>query len=491
MTEIQSHVLNSSIGYSLIVILGILWVALGIYWGRKAKTMDGFMLAGRNVGLALGAATAMATWVTSNTVMLAPLFALQVGIWGMLAYSTASFGLFLFAPMAQRIRNLMPQAYTSGDFIRLRFGHGSWSLFLIISLVYSMAWLVSMGMAGGKFLEALAGIPFLHGMTAILVVCVLYTLFGGLYAVIGTDFIQSVIILVGIVAVGVFILMRIDVQDVYTKLGDTQPGLLKVFMPVALLTVFNNMFFGFGEVFHNNVWWSRAFAMRDKIPFKAFFLSGLLWFPIPIAAGFIGLCAGPLGINVPDPDMVGPLIAGKVLGPSLAVLVFVVLFCSLASSVDSLLAATSDLVTEDIYGKWIKRGHSGSLTRKTSTVVILSLGVVTWLLCYGSHHYGWNLLNVLFLSGPLVASAIWPVVCGLYFRSTSRGGATLAMLLGSGIGLFCYFNIGWFVGSITSAMVSAMVVLITTWLAPDPFEWETLNEVHEVDATPQSLNSKA
>ena len=57
--------------------------------------------------------------------MLAPQFALQMGIWGMLAYSTASIGLFLFAPMARRIRELMPEGYTSAEFVRLRYGHAT------------------------------------------------------------------------------------------------------------------------------------------------------------------------------------------------------------------------------------------------------------------------------------------------------------------------------------------------------------------------------
>jgi urea-proton symporter len=51
--------------------------------------------------LRLGTATAMATWVTSNTITHAPLVAIQFGVWGMLAYRNASFGLFLFAPMAR------------------------------------------------------------------------------------------------------------------------------------------------------------------------------------------------------------------------------------------------------------------------------------------------------------------------------------------------------------------------------------------------------
>src|SRR5690606_9156485 len=129
----------------------------------------------------------MATWVTSNTTMLAPQFALELGVWGMLAYSTGAFGLLLFAPLAKRIRSLMPGGYTSGDFIRLRYGKPTWILFLVISIFYGFTWLISMGMAGGILMNAIAGIPYVTGMTIILAVCTGYTLFGGLYAVIGTD----------------------------------------------------------------------------------------------------------------------------------------------------------------------------------------------------------------------------------------------------------------------------------------------------------------
>ncbi len=118
-------VLPIGVGWTLLAAFSVLWVVLGRYWGRRASSAEGHMLAGRNVGLALGTATAVATWVTSNTTMLAPQFALQMGIWGMLAYSTASIGLFLFAPMARRIRELMPEGYTSAEFVRLRYGHAT------------------------------------------------------------------------------------------------------------------------------------------------------------------------------------------------------------------------------------------------------------------------------------------------------------------------------------------------------------------------------
>ena len=431
------------------------------------------MLAGRNVGLALGTATAMATWVTSNTTMLAPQFAYELGIWGMIAYSTAAFGLFMFAPLAKRIRALMPNGFTSGDFIRLRYGKATWILFLAISIFYGFTWLISMGMAGGILLNALAGIPYVVGMSVILFVCVAYTLFGGLFAVIGTDYIQSLIILIGIVIVGVGVLSFADFEASYTHLVEERPMLVSVMLPAAIMAIFNNLLFGIGEIFHSNVWWSRAFAMRKGIGEKAYALAGFFWLPVPIAAGFIALTSGALGINVTSPDMVGPLVAANILGKIGAAIVFVVAFASLASSVDSLLAATSDLITEDIYRKLINPNASEAKLRRASALIIVGLGLVAWLVCLP--RVG-TLATVLFFAGPMVGSCIWPIATGLFWKKANADGALWGMLLGTVIGLIAYFQIGWYAASLIGAAVSMVVTIIASMVSKQEFDWNRLNE---------------
>ncbi len=155
ISPVQSAILDPTIGWIILGAFSILWVVLGWYWGRRADSLDEYVLAGRRVGLALGTATAMATWVTSSTTMVAPQLTYQMGILGgMIAYSLGSIGLLMFAPLAQRIRKLMPNGYTSGDFIRLRFGNTAWRVFLLISLFYCFGWLMSMGMAGGFLITA-------------------------------------------------------------------------------------------------------------------------------------------------------------------------------------------------------------------------------------------------------------------------------------------------------------------------------------------------
>ena len=475
MNNVNSAILDSSTGWLILAIFSAIWIALGWFWGRKATQLDEFMLAGRNVGISLATATAMATWVTSNTTMAAPQLSLQLGIWGMAGYSLGAIGLMFFAPLAKRIRNLMPTSYTSGDFIRLRYGKTTWRVFLLISLFYGFGWLVSMGMAGGVLINALTGIPYAYGMTVIVTICVIYTLLGGLRAVIGTDFIQTILILLGIIALAYLAISEVGFEKIHTSVLEERPELLNLLMPAAIMFLFNNLLFGVGEIFHSNVWWSRAFAFREGVGMPAYLIAGVMWMPIPIVAGFIALATPALDLNVPAADMVGPMVAAKLLGVGGAILVFIVVFSALASSLDSLLAATSDLITQDIY-----RGHINPLAtnedlRKMAKLIILLLGLMTWLLCLPRLT---TLAELLYFTGAFVASTIWPIVAGLYWKRANATGATLAMVVGTVVGLYTYFSIGFYVAALIGATVSMLIVVITSLLWPQDFEWQTLsNEV--------------
>jgi len=464
-------VMPVSVAWTIIAGFSLLWVWLGWWLGRKNDTLDDYMLAGRKVGMGFAVATAMATWVTSNTTMTAPQLAYQLGIWGMVGYSLGAVGLLLFAPLARRIRTMMPHGFTSGDFIRLRYGNTAWRIFLVISFFYSLGWLISLGMAGGLLINALAGIPYVYGMSVIVIVCTLYTVFGGLKAVIGTDFVQTILILVGVVILAVLVINEVGFDAIHAQLEAERPELLNLLLPASIMFLFNNLFFGVGEIFHSNVWWSRAFAFAPGVGFRAYALAGLFWLPIPIVAGFVALAAPALGINVPSPDMVAPLVAGKLFGLGGAILVFVVVFAALASSLDSVLAATSDLIVKDIYKGHIRKDATDPELRKATVWIILGLGAVTWVLSVPKMA---TLGSLLHFTGAFVASTIWPIAIGLLNRRGNGILASTAMVLGTATGLYAYFAIGFYVAALVSAAVSMLVMLLALRTEPT-FDWAKLN----------------
>jgi Na+/proline symporter len=331
-----------------------------------------------------------------------------------------------------------------------------------------------MAVASGVLLAALTGLDYRVGVVVITGVCVGYTLLGGLGAVIATDFIQSLLIMVGLLVVGVILFARIGTGEIYLDLEAERPALLSLVAPASILFLCNNLLFGLGEIFHSNVWWSRALAFRAGVGKKAFLIAGLIWLPVPIAAGAIALAAPVLGINVPSLDMVGPLVVAEVLGTAGAAIILVVVFASLSSSIDSLLAATSDLLVEDVYRGVLRPAASDRERRTAARAVVVALG----LLAIG---LSWNklatLAELIQFTGAFVASTIWPIAAGLYVKSTNRTGATVAMIAGTAAGLWSYFAIGFFVAALVGASVSMVCVLVSTWLWPQPFDWARLAEV--------------
>ncbi len=464
----STPVLSSQTSLLILAVFSVVWIGFGVYLGRKNKTLTDSMVAGRNVGLALATATAMATWVTSNTTMTAPQLTYQLGIWGMFGYSLGAIGLILFAPLAVRIRKLLPEGYTSGDFIRYRYGDLAWRIFLIISFFYAFGWLISLGMAGGILVNALSGIPYTIGMSVILFTCVLYTLFGGMRAVIATDFVQTLIIVIGLIIIAVQVIDSPGLHEIYTTVADNRPMLLSLLFPAAIMFLFNNLFFGVGEIFHSNVWWSRAFAFAGDVGGKAYLLAGIFWLPIPVVAGFIALAAPALNLSVPSADMVGPLVVAQILGVAGSVIVFIIIFSALASSLDSLLAATSDLITQDIYRGHINRRATDQDCFRASRLIIILLGVTTWLLCLPRIT---TLASLLYFTGAFVASTIWPILFGLYFRKVSGNAAAAAMFTGTVIGLAAYFVIGFYVAALVSCAVSLLVITAWSRIAPIDFSF--------------------
>ena len=473
----MSATLSPVIALVILVVFSLVWIGFGIYLGDRNKTLSDSVVAGRNVGLAFAVATAMATWVTSNTTMTAPQLTYQLGVWGMLGYSLGAVGLFLFAPLCHRIRRLLPDAYTAGDFIRLRYGNFAWRVFLMVSLCYALGWLISLGMAGGILVNTLSGLPYRVGMSVILFTCVVYTLFGGLRVVIATDFVQTIIIVLGVAIIAVLIIQQIGLESIYDSVREERPMLLNLMFPAAIMFLFNNLIFGVGEIFHSNVWWSRAFAFSEGIGAKAYFLAGLLWLPVPIVAGFIALTAPALNLPVPAADMVGPLVVGQVLGLAGSIIVFIVIFAALASSLDSLLAATASLMTQDIYRGHINPNASDDDCYVMNKRIIIGLGIITWILCLPKLA---TLASLLHFTGAFVASAIWPILFGLYFRWVSGSAAALAMLAGTVVGLVAYFQIGFYVAALVSCAVSLVVIIIGSWLLPSPFSFSALTQEKSV-----------
>ena len=91
-----------------------------------------------------------------------------------------------------------------------------------------------------------------------------------------------------------------------------------------------------------------------------------------------------------------------------------------------------------------------------------------------------TLASLLYFTGAFVASAIWPIVFGLYFRWASGLAAALAMSAGTVVGLIAYFQIGYYVAALVSCAVSLLLIVTVSMLTRSDFTFEKLTKKKEV-----------
>lgn len=458
----------------IVGVISIMLLSFGFFVGKKInKSSNDFLYAGRNVGLALSTATLIAAWVTGNTTMSAPEQGYTIGIIACFGYATAGLSLCIFAPLALRIKKVMPNGCTSGDFIRCRYGRPVWIVFLAISAWYFTAFLMTQAMAGGVLLQALSGLEYHIGMMLIMIVCTIYTLKGGLKAILSTDFVMAMLILIMLLVTAVLAFVKFSPADVYTGVMAAKPELMNLIGGVGLMYLGSNFLFATGEIFHSNIWWQRIYAAKEEVTFKSFILSGLIWTTVPIIAGSLAFIAVANGYVVPQVNMVFPIVVSSLLGPIGAVLVLIIIYSALASTVSSVLTASANLLVQDIYKNAFHPDTPDEKVVRYVRYTMVGMTAITILLVWNQPA---SMYQLLYVAGSGVAATIWPIAFGVYNKKVNKTAVLIAMILSVVLGLIGYYTISSYAAPIISAGIGFVVIGIGTKIAPDnSFTWKDLN----------------
>ena len=311
-------------------------------------------------------------------------------------------------------------------------------------------------------------------MLLIMVVCTIYTLKGGLKAILSTDFIMAMLILVMLLVTAVLAFFKFSPAQVYDGVMTNKPELMNILSGVGIMYLGSNFLFATGEIFHSNIWWQRIYAAKEKVTFRSFILSGLIWTTVPIIAGSLAFVAVAEGYVVPQVNMVFPIVVSKLLGPAGSVLVLIIIYSALASTVSSVLTASSNLLVQDIYKRAFKPNASDEQIVKYVRYTIVGMAVVTVILVWNQPA---SMYQVLYLTGSAVAATIWPIAMGIYNSRVNRTAVLVAMICSVGLGLVAYFSISSYAAPVVSALVGLVIISIGTKLSPDTsFSFDQLDE---------------
>ncbi len=193
-----------------ILIAGIMSVRL------KKMTSDGYFLAGRGLRWpVVGAALFASNISTIHLVGLAASGYNEGLVWGNFEWLAAITLILLglvFAPFYFKSK-----ISTLPEFLEKRYGSGSRTVLAFIAIIGALFVHIGMSLyAGAVVFEAFFGISVITSILVISVVTTIYTVLGGLKAVVVTETIQTVILIAGAILLTVIAILALPDQGVYT-----------------------------------------------------------------------------------------------------------------------------------------------------------------------------------------------------------------------------------------------------------------------------------
>lgn len=422
----MSLLLTSVILYLLLTIL------VGFLASRKVHSAGDFMLAGRSLPMMLSVSALFATWFGSETVFGASSEFLDGGLYAVIedpfgaALCLILFGLFF----ARRLYSM--NLLTLGDLFKVRYGKKTGlvsSIFMVPAYFgYTAGQLVAMGL----ILNVITGIETWQGVLISSFVVTLYTYVGGMWAISITDFIQSIIIIVGLLVLAVVLTDKAGGVEVILA---EAPASTFRFLPEAnwkdiLLYLSAWSVLGLGSIPSQDVFQRVMSSGSANIAVRSCFYAAVLYLTVAMLPLFISLCAQHLFPGDPngDPQLVLPNMVLKHTNIVVQVLFFGSLLSAIMSTTSATILAPSALVSENIY-KPFYRGElsDSSLLIVTRFTVLVYAVISTIMAMMQSNIYelvgGASILSLVSLFVPMVA--------GLYWKRATGAGAIISMIAGT------------------------------------------------------------
>ena len=438
-------------------------IVIGVAVSKRAGTKDDFIVAGRKLPLWLCVPTIIATWFGAGTMLGAAATGYEGGL---LASIATPFGTsltlilvgFFFVRTLRRMKLL-----TVADFFENRFGHAS-AMIAAIALVLSIiGWIGGLMVAFGYVLQTMTGIPMEIGILAGGAIVVAYTAIGGMWAVAVTDFVQVVIITVGLVVLLVVVLIDVGGWGVITpQLPEHTFRLLPLEHTFDVWLNYLRLWviFGIADVASQSLM-QRVFAAdSDETAQKAFYLAGaghLILGLIPVTLGIIASVTMPA---LEDPETIVPTMAIELLHP-VAIAIFVgAILAAIMSSADSALLAAASLIGINL-APAVKHNISSEQKLKVTRFAIPVIGIFA---VYVAMEVQLILDLMLDANSFLLAGVAGPYIAGIWWAKANRTGTLSAMAAGFSAWILSEWIFPELAGDVVGFGVSLVTIFIVTLL---------------------------
>ena len=423
--------------FVVLYLLGTL--ALGVWAGTRIKNTSDFAIAGRSLPLIMVITTTFATWFGAETVMGIPAKFVQGGLGAIVEDPFGAgtclilVGLF-FATKLYR-QNLL----TIGDFYRGRYGKGV-EVFCSVAIILSyLGWVAAQITALGLVFSVLTqgAMSETAGMIVGTLAVLIYVVIGGFLAVAWTDFIQMIVLVLGLSAIAFFsadlaggagkVVEMAQTQDLFRFLPEPSFTEVAMFIGAALTMML-------GSIPQQDVFQRVMSAKDEKTARNGAVIGGvsyILFAAVPmfiVSAAVVVMGQQALDIARDDYQKLLPTFVLTKMPLLMQILFFGALLSAIKSTSSATLLAPSTSFVENIL-KNLRPGMKDKeqlLAMRWTLVIFAAL-----VLAYAIAMKGTSIYELVSSAYQVtLVGAFVPLVCGLYWKRASTQGAIFSLVAG-------------------------------------------------------------
>lgn len=432
--------------YVFLVLFIVLMVAIGLYSKKKVNCVNDFFLGGRQMGPWISA-FAYGTTYFSAVIFIG--YAGKIG-WSFGISSTwigignAVLGsLLAWLVLAKRTRKMTHDlnASTMPEFFEKRYNSKAMKIATaLIIFIFLVPYSASVYQGLSYFFERAFGVPFIYCMLAMAILTGVYLLLGGYVATAINDFVQGLIMIVGLVMMVFFILSHPSVGGLgeglsrLSSIPEDGRNLIKIFggQPLdllALIVLTSLGSWGLPQMVH------KFYAIKDEDAIKkATVISTLFAALIAGGAYFIGAFGRlflnntpPTANDKPNFDMVIPQVLEMALPDYLMGIMIILVLSASMSTLSSLVLVSSSAISLDLI-----KGTFFPHMKKEKVMLLMRIFCAVFVALSFIVAVTPNAILTLmsFSWGTVAGAFLAPFLYGLYWKGTTKAGAWAGFIAG-------------------------------------------------------------
>jgi len=464
------------ITFVVLYLLGTL--GLGLWAGTRIKNTSDFAIAGRSLPLIMVVTTTFATWFGAETVMGIPAKFVQGGLGSLIEDPFGAGMCLILVGMFFATKLYKLNLLTIGDYYRERFGKGI-EVFCSVAIILSyLGWVAAQITALGVVFSVLTNgaMSETMGMIVGTLAVLIYVVVGGFLAVAITDFIQMIVLVIGLSIIAFFaadlaggaapVLAMATKADLWKFLPPTNFTDIAMFIGAGVTMMF-------GSIPQQDVYQRVMSAKNAPTARAGAMIGGVSYILFAFVPMFIVACAvivmgdNAMTLAKGDYQRLLPTFVMTRMPLAMQILFFGALLSAIKSTSSATLLAPSTSFVENILKNLRpEMNDKQSLFAMRCTIVVFALLV----LAYAIAMRGTSIYELVSSAYQVtLVGAFVPLLTGLYWQRATTQGAIASVTLGVGVWLIFFPQISSFGAAFPGQLAglgAAVVGMVAGSLAP-------------------------